>query len=348
MVMFLARVLLAGLAVALIAGSAHRPNQPRRARRHAAKLESDYLLTGDGVRLPLAAWLPDGAASAVVLGLHGYGDYREAFGLGGRWLAARGVAVYAYDQRGFGETPTRGRWPGADALIDDCADAVAAVRELHPELPLALLGESMGGSVALASLGSGRVSAIDGLILAAPGVRRGVQLHQLHDLALRLGTLALPWLRVELQRGGRPWLDPAESRRLAEDPLILRHLSVGTYDGLIELASRPDVVAPARLPPTLLLYGELDGTIMRAGIDQLALRLGGCCTLRTYPERHHLLLHEKDADEVFRDCLDWLRSALPTGASQFSPDLTASPTFAHSQRAARRAGCSASRRHRSA
>jgi len=189
--------------------------------------------------------------------------------------------VYAYDQRGFGETPTRGRWPGADALIDDCADAVAAVRELHPELPLALLGESMGGSVALASLGSGRVSAIDGLILAAPGVRRGVQLHQLHDLALRLGTLALPWLRVELQRGGRPWLDPAESRRLAEDPLILRHLSVGTYDGLIELASRADVVAPARLPPTLLLYGELDGTIMRAGIDQLALRLGGCCTLRT-------------------------------------------------------------------
>ena len=89
---------------------------------------------------------------------------------------------------------TRGRWPGADALIDDCADAVAALRELHPELPLALLGESMGGSVALASLASGRVSGVDGLILAAPGVRSGVQLHQLHDLALRLGALALPWL----------------------------------------------------------------------------------------------------------------------------------------------------------
>jgi alpha-beta hydrolase superfamily lysophospholipase len=263
-------------------------------------------LTGDGVRLPLAAWLPDGAATTVLLALHGYGDYREAFGRVGRWLAAHGIAVYAYDQRGFGETRTRGRWPGAEALIGDCADAAAALRGAHPELPLAVLGESMGGSVALAGLASGQVAGVDRLILAAPGVRGGVQLRQLHDLALRLGALALPWLRVELRRGGRPWLDREESTRLAEDPLILRHLSVGTYDGLIELANLATLVNPARVPPTLLLYGELDGTIPRAGIDDLARRLGDRCTLRTYPERHHLLLHERGADEVFADCLRWL------------------------------------------
>jgi alpha-beta hydrolase superfamily lysophospholipase len=330
MVTFLARVLLAGLAVALVAGAAPRPNEPRSGRRQPAKLEADYLLTGDGVRLPLAAWLPEEAPTAMVLGLHGYGDYRAAFGLAGPWLAARGVAVYAYDQRGFGETPTRGRWPGADALIEDCAAAAAALRELHPELPLALLGESMGGSVALASLASGRASIVDGLILAAPGVRSGVQLHQLHDLALRLGALALPWLRVELRRGARPWLDPAESERLAEDPLILRHLSVGTYEGLIDLASRAEVVTPTRLPPTLLLYGELDRTIMRAGIDDLARRLGHCCTLRTYPERHHLLLHERGVDEVFGACLQWLRSVHLTGAARPAPAVRVSPTHAHS------------------
>jgi alpha-beta hydrolase superfamily lysophospholipase len=270
-------------------------------------LATDHLLAGDGARLPLSSWLPGRPPAAVVLGLHGYGDYREAFGLAARWLAARGIAVYAYDQRGFGETDRRGYWPGADTLIDDCADAVRILREAHPEAPLAVLGESMGGSVALAGVGSGRVVGVDRLIVAAPGVRGGVPLRQLHDLALRLGALALPWLAVELRRGGQPWLDPDESSRLADDPLILRHLSVGTYDGLIELANRATADADRDLPPTLLLYGELDGTVPRVAIDDLALGLGDRCTLRLYPERHHLLLHEADADEVFADCLRWLQ-----------------------------------------
>jgi acylglycerol lipase len=313
-VQFLSRVFLAGLTVALIAGSVLRPRETRRPRSQPPKLEADYLLTGDGVRLPLASWQPEGAAQAALLGLHGYGDYRQAFNLAGRWLAAHGVAVYAFDQRGFGETQTRGYWPGADTLIDDVADAVSALRETHPEVPLAVLGESMGGSVALAGFGSGRITGVDRLIVAAPGVRGGVALRQLHDLALRLGALALPWLAVELRRGARPWLDPEESKRLADDPLILRHLSVGTYDGLIELANRATADTPAELPPTLLLYGELDRTIPRVAIDDLALRLGDRCTLRTYPERHHLLLHEADADEIFGDCLRWLRLDVGAGA----------------------------------
>ena len=44
-------------------------------------------------------------------------------------------------------------------------------------------------------------------------------------------ALALPWLAVELRRGGRPWLAAEEAARFADDPLILRELSVGTYDG---------------------------------------------------------------------------------------------------------------------
>jgi pimeloyl-ACP methyl ester carboxylesterase len=34
--------------------------------------------------------------------------------------------TYAYDQRGFGQSPTRGRWPGTETLVDD-ARAVAAL-----------------------------------------------------------------------------------------------------------------------------------------------------------------------------------------------------------------------------
>ena len=55
-----------------------------------------------------------------------------------------------------------------------------------------------------------------------------------------------------------------------------------------------------------MLYGELDGTVIpRAAIDELAERLGERVTLRLYPERHHLLLHEQGAEQLFAVCRNW-------------------------------------------
>jgi alpha-beta hydrolase superfamily lysophospholipase len=305
MVPLLSRVFLAGLTVAMAAAILAAPPRPRvRRRSHAPAMLDDALIAGDGVRLPMNVWRPSDGPDAIVLGLHGYGDYRRAFRLVGPWFGARRLALYAYDQRGFGETDTRGQWPGVRDLTEDLAEAVGLLRARHPDLPLILLGESMGGAVALAALGQGLTS-VDRLILAAPAVRGGIALRQVHDLALRLAALALPWLAVALRRGARPWLEPGEAARLADDPLILRHISLGTYDGLIELATQASIDPATPLPPTLLLYGELDATIPKVAIDDLAGRLDGI-TVKLYPERHHLLLHETTADAVFADCLAWL------------------------------------------
>jgi acylglycerol lipase len=307
----LTRLFLAGVTVSLaaVALAASRPRiEPAlRPRRLAPALHDDAVIAGDGVRLPLINWRPDEPA-AIMLGLHGYGDYRRAFRLVGPWLAARRIALFAYDQRGFGESASRGLWPGAAELIQDLAETVLLLRERYPALPLYVIGESMGGAVVLAGLGQGKVAGVDRLLLAAPAVRGRVPLRELHDLALRLGALALPWLAVALRRGARPWLEPGEAARLADDPLILREISVSAYDGLIELANQASDDPAAPMPATLLLYGELDTTIPRVAIDDLALRHDNLTT-KLYPEHHHLLLHEKGVDAVLEDCLAWLASS---------------------------------------
>jgi acylglycerol lipase len=309
----LTRLFLAGVTVSLaaVALAASRPRiEPAlRPRRLAPALHDDAVIAGDGVRLPLINWRPDEPA-AIMLGLHGYGDYRRAFRLVGPRLAARRIALFAYDQRGFGESESRGLWPGAAELIQDLAETVLLLRERYPALPLYVIGESMGGAVALAGLGQGKVAGVDRLLLAAPAVRGRVPLRELHDLALRLGALALPWLAVALRRGARPWLEPGEAARLADDPLILREISVSAYDGLIELANQASDDPAAPMPPILLLYGELDTTIPKVAIDDLALRHDNLTT-KLYPEHHHLLLHEKDVDAVLEDCLAWLALAEP-------------------------------------
>jgi acylglycerol lipase len=310
------RLFLAGLTVSVAAGVLLRPRPMPRRRATPPRLDEDAFVAGDGLRLPLARWSPKTPPKALALALHSYGDYRQAFGLVGPQLAEQGIELIAYDQRGFGETATRGEWPGSEELILDLAEAVGALRGASPGRPLVLIGESMGGSIALAGLGQGVVRDVDALILAAPGVRGDIPMRQLHDLALRLGTLALPWLAVELRRGARPWLDAKEALRLAEDPLILRRLSVGTYDGLVELATLASALPGSKLPPTLLLHGDLDRTIPRAAISELITRLAGGMSHRRYPERHHLLLHERDTEQVVQDCVAWLSEVMPKAAGK--------------------------------
>ena len=76
----------------------------------------DAFVMADGVRLPYREWLPEREPWAVVLALHGMNDSRDAWEIPAPELNAAGIAVFAPDQRGFGDTAVRGYWPGGDAL----------------------------------------------------------------------------------------------------------------------------------------------------------------------------------------------------------------------------------------
>ena len=114
-------------------------------------LEAAAFLAADGTRLPMRRWLPDGDPGAVILALHGFNDYSNAFEDAGLAWRAHGIATYAYDQRGFGasDEAKRGLWPGIETLVADLKTATELVRARHARTPLFLVGESMGSAVAL-------------------------------------------------------------------------------------------------------------------------------------------------------------------------------------------------------
>lgn len=59
---------------------------------------------------------PSGSGKTTLLNM---GDYSNAFdGIAG-WLSQKGVTTYAFDQRGFGTTTTRGYWPGTQTMVGD-------------------------------------------------------------------------------------------------------------------------------------------------------------------------------------------------------------------------------------
>jgi len=289
-------------------------------------------VTADGQVLPLRKWLPrwdtgEGKVNAVILALHGFNDYSHAFEAPGKAWAKGGIATYAYDQRGFGAASERGYWPGRAALTADVATASQILRRRYPGVPLYLLGESMGGAVAVVAMTgeSGTpVPDVDGVILTAPAVWGRATMDLLPRLALWGGVRLMPGLTLT-GRGleKRPSDNIAMLRALARDPLVIKETRVDTIYGLVDLMDTALDAAPFLEPPLLVMYGAKDEIVPQAPIRRFVGSLPPECrrraTLAWYEEGYHMLLRDLEGPVVIADVASWVlapTAPLPSGADR--------------------------------
>ncbi len=320
-----ARPLALGLGLAL-AACAPRV-EPAGPPLSAARIDGEAFVAADGSRLPLRVWPANPETRAVVVALHGFNDYSNAFAEPARWWRTRGITTYAYDQRGFGAAPHPGLWPGAETLAQDLGDVLAAVRGRHPGVPLYLLGESMGGAVAVLALARGQAGAVDGTILSAPAVWGADTLNPLYRAALWLSAHTLPFKRAS----GRG-LDIRASDNddmlaaLARDPLVIKETRIDAIYGLVGLMDEALEVSAEVATPLLVLYGDNDEVIPEDATRRLLERIAVPYRLAFYAEGWHMLLRDLQAETVWRDVEAWIEdpeAALPSagaGASRAAID----------------------------
>jgi len=274
------------------------------------------VIAADGAALPLSVWQPQGAPRAVVLALHGFNDYRLAFAEVGPFLAAGGIATYAYDQRGFGATARRGIWPGAALLVGDARMVAALLRQRHPGRPLYLLGESMGGAVAMSVLAE-TPEAADGAVLVAAAVWGRATMNPLQRAALWLVAHSFPGMRLSGRGLGITSSDnQAMLRALRDDPLVLKEARADALWGLVNLMDRALAAAPMLSVPTLVLYGEHDEIIPRRPTCRMLSLLASSARAAIYPDGYHMLTRDLGRRVVLEDLAAWMAdpaAPLPSG-----------------------------------
>ncbi len=304
------------LCVAWLGGCATPLVQPRGERLATPRLEADRVIAADGAALPLSVWQPQGPPRAIVLALHGFNDYRGAFAEVGPFLAARGIASYAYDQRGFGATAGRGIWPGVETLVDDARTVAALLRQRHPGLPLYLLGESMGGAVAMSLLAE-TPEAANGAVLVAPAVWGRKAMNPLERAGLWLVAHSLPGMQLSGRGLGITASDnEAMLRALGKDPLVLKSARADAVWGLTNLMDRALAAAPRLTGPALVLYGEHDEIIPRRATCRMLAALAFPVRVCVYLDGYHMLTRDLEAGVVLEDLAAWLSdpgAPLPSG-----------------------------------
>lgn len=270
-------------------------------------------------------WLPTDEPRAVVIALHSFGDYSAAFDQLGPWFAAQGIAVYSWDQRGFGSNINAGKWPGKDALESDLITRVNEIAQRH-DAPLFILGESLGGAVAINVAARNPQLPIDGLILAAPAVREGITARYGWNVAIGAAALVRPGYLLNVERHeDDPRFSAHAAQRLANDPLVQRNVRMDHYQGLIRYADRASDIADTLNTPTLLLYGGADGSVPAISIERLHQHLGNISTYHFYPGGPHLLLQGAQWQQVVNDINLWISEQIQTDRTPDPAELLYQP-----------------------
>ncbi|WP_242010849.1 alpha/beta hydrolase [Acetobacter musti] len=294
---------------------------PARYARDARLVPPDRIITlSDGARIPVRIWPSSGSERGIILALHGFNDSRDAWEMAAPAFAASGFTLWAPDIRCFGAAPGREGWPGAGRMVQDAVEELTLIVREHADVPLYLMGESMGGAIAMLTMTRPAVAApmpkIAGTILLAPAVWK---LGPGADIPVRLLAALAPNGRVtgrELPVHVTASDNIAALRRLYFDPLTLHSTKLVALRGLIALMSEAADSAGKQHGSELIIYGDHDQLVPVSAMAQVWRQLPETVRRDIIPGGHHLLLRDKSGYRVVADILSWLSrpdAPLPSG-----------------------------------
>jgi acylglycerol lipase len=280
----------------------------------APHLADNAIITKDGYTLPLRSWSPSTSSpKAILIALHGFNDYSNFFHAPGSYLAKQGILTYAYDQRGFGRTNTRGFWSGRQAYLNDLKTAIELIRIRHQRIPIFVLGESMGGAVALTTMSQDQKPSVDGIILAAPAIWGRETMPFYQRWLLSIATYIAPWLKLT-GRGLK--IKPSDNiemlRALGRDPLVIKETRVDAIFGLTNLMDAALASSAKFHSQALILYGMRDEVVPSAPTILMLQRLPqsahGLQRIAIYKNGYHMLLRDLKAEIFWQDIAAWIKN----------------------------------------
>ena len=275
----------------------------------------------DGTRFSGFQWLPpqEGpCCRGVVVALHGMGSAAGEFAPLGEYLAERGWVVIAPNQRSNGHDPVvqrRGHSFDYSAYRDDLLAFCETFPPAWRELPVFLLGESMGGLLSVSYLTDAAFTQrCAGLILCAPvfALRHSTPAwirHLLRWVAQIFPTWVIP---PSLFIHGKNEPVPLTRDAVYQEYTLTAPHRVARYTisftmGVDGLMQRARACAPQLRVPLLLLGGEDDVFISPQQLQTWYETAGSeNKTMRIFEGSRHLLLHELNTLEVLHVIHTWL------------------------------------------
>ncbi|MDR3616209.1 MAG: alpha/beta fold hydrolase [Candidatus Obscuribacterales bacterium] len=251
---------------------------------------------------------------AVILCIHGLGLHNGSYEDFGKRMSRLGYAVYAVDMRGFGSYKEADgkKQVDFDGCLSDIKSTLKVLHRAHPNLPLFLLGESMGGAIALRATAL-YPDLVDGLISSVPSGERFKQGRGSLSVAMHL--LEGPNKSFDVGTGviNQATVKPELKEAWANDPLNRMNLSPIELITFQKFMNQNHDIAPLiKDKPVLFVQGCNDKLVKPEGTVELFNELGTKDRkIQMIENGEHLIFEENQFSDAAIESLDnWIATRL--------------------------------------
>jgi alpha-beta hydrolase superfamily lysophospholipase len=274
------------------------------------QLNLPYIEAEDGTKLYYREFLSENPQK-ILLCIHGLGGHSGGYIELAERLKKLNIVSYAIDLRGHGLSQEKKQpYFSFSQIISDVKLMINFLKNKYPEIPLYLLGESMGGIIVL---NVALEEKIDGLILLAAGIKTNVKLgfSQIIGLLLILFP-SLIFKNLKLINMEANWdkanNNPEQIKLMKEDPLLLRRVSLAFLLSIAKYYRRIMKECINLKIPVLILQGTADELVSYRGAEEFYNKLKSeNKEIKLFEGASHGLLADAKTGEVIKTIEEWFR-----------------------------------------
>ncbi len=273
------------------------------------------LLCSDQVKRAIHIWEPSDPR-AVILAIHGGMAHAGDFVTPAVFFKEHGVATVSFDMCGH-DGKKRVDIPGFQTFLDDLSLFMKWVQKSYPDLPIFVMGHSMGALIATyLELGAfAKEHAIKGVILSSPYYVNAVKVPKILQTFSQTLAKIMPKAKVPLEHLTHLLTHDATitARHLADEKDDIRATEVSFRFAASLLA------AQAALPNSFGAWTHPVFAVV-AGDDKLADAKSSKALLDTipkalmehhaYPENYHENFNEVNRNTIFAHILNWMEKRI--------------------------------------
>lgn len=249
---------------------------------------AQWLELKPGLRKYVYRWWPEQSPWASVGIIHGLGEHGGRYHRLAQTLVDNGLAVSAFDQQGHGHSPENRGWVRSYVgLLDDIAAFGEWNQKVYRDLPLVLLGHSMGGNLVI-NYALRDYPQPQALIASSPMIRLTKPPSPAFVAVARWLARLLPGFTLRSKVVAEHLMsDPLEQQLLNEDRLFHSQLSLRLGGGLLDSGEWAVQHAARLRTPLLLTHGTHDTRTSHLASAEFAAQAGDNCQLELFEGELH-------------------------------------------------------------